>query len=270
MPDELKAQIAEKPEEITVNLGASAITGIKDALDNPPSGENANHVKADDTTLCIKYDVGLGSGSSEDENSEAENGILKITSETLKGLTKEKTSISIDVVLVLSLNFGVEEPISIDLMNLTGSSSSENSEEGTETQKTDEERDLLKRSKADAYDNYRDYLKLVKDCSLIIEDTALPMTGTFKIDVDMYGNNSSIGDDFGDGETTNITISPQDLLDPANYPLEPKVNLIIQPGKFGLKRDVKVGGKVKVKVKTDNNESIQVYPFNNQNDGGSN
>ena len=233
----------------------------------------------EDATLYVSYDVGLVG---------ADDGIIDIDSSMLENLqSQEATSISIDVVLVLTLDFSLKAPIEIDLMDFMSMNQEDeeegegNSSESSETaEKTEQERDLLNRSPEDYEQfmaNYEEYIKAIKSVNLVIEDTKLPLDGTINFLYNFDENDKNANGElhyksnpFGNGVTATIGID-----DVAGffgtYPLEPKLKLKIgeeRNSSFGLLRETSIGGKVKAKIAANKNHAIKVYPFNNQNEGG--
>lgn len=262
-----KIEFVQMPEltknekgEVVAQLGKELID-FAGALNSSPTGAGA-----EDSTLCISYNVGL-QGTQDD-------------SITLKGEDLERlknagsTSISVDVVLLLNLNFTLKAPIPLDLMefiNKEEEDDSNTSGTGTgSTTKTDKERDLLNREEATDTASYEKYLEAVKTASLIIEKTELPLAGTIQLQIDMYNEPNNIQTiDFGNGKDTTIEINPAKFI--STYPLEPQIKLIIGEGTnstFGLLRDAKVGGKIKAKIVANKDKPIQIYPFSEQNNGG--
>lgn len=262
-----KIEFVQMPEltknddgEVVAQLGKELID-FAGALNSSPTGAGA-----EDSTLCISYNVGL-KGTQDD-------------SITLKGEDLERlknagsTSISVDVVLLLNLNFTLKAPIELDLMefiNKEEEDDSNTSGTGTgSTTKTDQERDLLNREEATDTASYEKYLEAVKTASLIIEKTELPLAGTIQLQIDMYNEPNNIQTiDFGNGKDTTIEINPSKFI--STYPLEPQIKLIIGEGTnstFGLLRDVKVSGKIKAKIVANKDKPIQIYPFSEQNNGG--
>ena len=233
-----------------------------------------------DATLCINYNVGLAG---------AQNGVIDIDSTMLQELQEqeEATSISIDVVLILTLDFSLSEPIEIDLMDFMSMNQEDeeegegNSSESSEpAEKTEQERDLLHRTREN-YDefmaNYEEYIKAIKSVNLVIQDTKLPLDGTINLmynfdenDKDAAGDLRYKNNPFGNGVTATIGIDDVAGFF-STYPLEPKLKLKIGEegnSSFGLLRDTSIGGKVKAKIAANKNHAIKVYPFNNQNEGG--
>ena len=262
-----KIEFVQMPElttnedgEVDAQLGKELIE-IASALNSSPTGAGA-----EDSTLCISYNVGL-QGTQDD-------------SITLKGEDLERlknagsTSISVDVVLLLNLNFTLKDPIELDLMEFINKEEEDDSNtSGTDTgstTKTDQERDLLNREEATDTASYEKYLEAVKTASLIIEKTELPLAGTIQLQIDMYNEPNNIQTiDFGNGKDTTIEINPSKFI--STYPLEPQIKLIIGEGQnstFGLLRNVKVSGKIKAKVVANKDKPIQIYPFSEQNNGG--
>ena len=262
-----KIEFVQMPElttnedgEVDAQLGKELID-FASALNSSPTGAGA-----EDSTLCISYNVGLQ--GTQDDNITLDGEIL----EELKATGS--TSISIDVVLLLNLNFTLKDPIELDLMefiNKEEEDDSNTSGTGTDsTTKTDQERDLLNREEATDTASYEKYLEAVKTASLIIEKTELPLAGTIQLQIDMYNEPNNIQTiDFGNGKDTAIEINPSKFI--STYPLEPQIKLIIGEGQnstFGLLRNVKVSGKIKAKVVANKDKPIQIYPFSEQNNGG--
>ena len=250
--------------EVDAQLGKELIE-IASALNSSPTGAGA-----EDSTLYISYDVGLKG---------TQNDGITLKGEDLERLKNAgSTSISIDVVLLLNLDFTLKDPIELDLMefiNKEEEDDSNTSGTGTgSTTKTDQERDLLNREEATDTASYEKYLEAVKTASLIIEKTELPLAGTIQLQIDMYNEPNNIQTiAFGNGKDTSIEINPSKFI--STYPLEPQIKLIIGEGQnstFGLLRNAKVSGKIKAKIVADKNKPIQVYPFevkiDEQNNGG--
>lgn len=251
------ALVKNEAGEVTTDFSKYKSMSFADALNITTNDK--------DSTLCLSYDVGLTG---------AKDGVIELNNEILQQMQNAgSTKISIDVALILNLDFTLVKPIKIDLMDLINSSDEEGSEGSGTTTKTDQERDLLGRAEKTDASSYEKYLESVKYASLIIKDTELPIAGTIKLAVNMYNdpeyNEEREAIKFGNKETTTITINPSKFL--ATYPLEPSIKLIIGDkagSSFGLLRETKISGKIRAKIVADKDKPIQVYPFSEQNNGG--
>ena len=213
-------------DEIT-NIFGEATLDFAPAMNSaPPTG-----------TLYLDYDVKL---------SGTDNGGKDVTPEQIATLKAQgKSKITMDVVGILTMDFKLSDTINIDLMNIAD--------------KTDD--DLLGRS--EATDN--EYLKVIKTASITIDELKLPITGDVALYVDMYKDGNSETKSIGNGESFTLEVNPDKLL--KTYPLSPDMKLVLgkqgAPSNFGILRTMPIGGKIKLKIKTDG--EIPVYPFSEQN-----
>ena len=206
--------------EVTTNFGNSTID-FAEAL-NLTTNDN-------ESTLCIEYDIGL---SGESKN-------LTITSKTLEELKQNgKCSIAMDLALVLTLDFSLNDSISLNLMDLmnTSEDEGENSEgessENTEGEESQAANDILGREGPTDKGQFEDYIDLVEYAGITIEDFKLPISGELGLSIKVpapdensedFEKKISIG-----GKSTNIDITRDELkqfLD--TYPLDPEINLVI-------------------------------------------
>ena len=242
------------------DLGQNFLDALNTSSDDP------------EASLCISYNVGL---------SGANNGIIDLDAEKLQQMQEGgTTSISIDVVLILSMDFTLKKPIELDLMDFMNKSEEEGSNGSSTNQtKTTQERDLLKRSQEDYdafVDNYGTYIEAIKSVSIEITETTIPIYGTVSFGYNLNGAKNDDGSlkyqwkQFGNGKTTSIGIDDtSEFLE--TYPLEPKLKIMIGAdgdNTFGLLRKTDMGGKIKAKIVANKDKPIQVYPFNGQNNGG--
>ncbi len=228
-----------------------------------------------DATLFLDYKIGLAG---------TENNDFTIKSSDLTKLQSEgKTAIRIDVVLLLSLDFTIEKPITIDLLELMAQDDEENgsgSGSGSTTPKTDQERDILGRAEATSVDDYKQFLDVVQYANLKLTNVKAPIKGELNLKIDFQNGTTPEFYQFGDGKSTTIGISkPADLI--STYPLEPKIELIIgqidertgtpieAPTTFGLKRNAAFGAKLSLGIKAKGD--VKVFPIENKsnsNNGG--
>ena len=224
-----------------------------------------------DATLCIKYDFGMSGGTGEG---------IPVSAEDLETLKRDgKSSISMDLVLILTLDFAIEDEegtaedekgIVIDLMNLINSSDEEegnSSSEGTQTKK-----DILNRTEPTDISDFEKYLEAVDHVEICLEDMKFPISGKVDLTVKMFDDSEPIVCSFGGDEPAVIPIPPEKLL--KQFPLTPEVKLQVKDD-LGLLRESDIAGKLKLKVIA--NGKIPVYPFeekksqnSEQNNGGSN
>ena len=219
---------SKDPKVVTNNFGNDFIE-FKDAL----------NLYSPEGTLYLDYDIGMeGSG----------NDNIEITPSTIEGL-QGKSSIKIDILLILTMEFKVTDTINIDMMELAKKKSE----------------DLLGRSEPTDISDYEKYLEVVQSASVIVDNFRLPMDGAVSLSVDLYNEGSPKVNEVGNGGRYSIEVNPEKLL--KTYPLVPDIQFVIgQQGKdssFGLLRTMPISGKIKLNVRAKGD--IQVYPFSEQN-----
>jgi hypothetical protein len=202
----------------------------------------------DGNSLCLDYNIGLKGAN----NGAGGTGIT-ITPNDLKNVSS--TSISIDIVLLLTLQFNVTDDIPINIMEIM------KKDDGSGTPKTDQEKDLFKREQATSMDDYKKYIDVVKSAELEFAKPKFPIKSS---------GGMSLTVDWGGGERTEcvlkddvnavIKVNPSTLLN--RYPLEPAINLVIKKGDFGLPRQMDMEAKLKLRVRAEG--TIPVYPFSEQ------
>ena len=225
----------------------------------------------DDTTLCVSYNVGLA---------DTVAGSMTVTSADLEELkTAGKCSISMDFAIILTLQFTLDEPISLDLMEMMKSEDDSQNQSGSSSGSataSDKDKDLLGRSEPTNMEDYEKFLKLVDYAKIMIEEPQLPISGSLNLKVKMYDDENAEIIQLGNGKAAEVKVNPTKLL--RQYPLEPKIELAIGEydasgnaiggTDFGLLRNSAVKGRLKLQVKA-SGEEIPIYPFENK-DGGSN
>ena len=196
------------------------------------------------SSLCIDYNIKLNG---------AGNGELTITPEKLENASS--TSISIDIVLLLTLQFNVTADIPIDLMEIM------KKDDGSGTPKTDQEKDLFKRSSKTSMEDYQKYIDVVKSAELEFYKPKFPIksSGGMSLTVD-WGSGQRTECVLKDDTNALIAVNPSTLLN--TYPLEPSIKLVIGKGSFGLPRDMEMETRLKLRVKAEG--PIQIYPFAGQ------
>ena len=194
---------------------------------------------ADTGTLWLDYDIGLD-GTEDDD--------IDITPEQIKSL-QGKTSIKIDVALLMSMDFKIVGTINIDLMKLMNKQDS----------------DLLGRTAATDTSAYEAYLSVVQSAAMEISNLKLPMNGDVALKMDLYKNGSGQTKEIGNGGSFALEVNPTELI--KTYPLTPDIQIILgkqgTTSNFGLLKTMPVAGKISLKVKAKGD--IPVFPFSEQN-----
>lgn len=192
------------------------------------------------SSLCIDYNIKLNG---------AGDGELTIEPDDLKNASS--TSISIDIVLLLTLQFNVTSDIPIDLMEIMKKDDA----------KTDQEKDLFKRASKTSLEDYQKYIDVVKSAELEFYKPKFPIksSGGMSLTVD-WGSGQRTECVLKDDTNALIAVNPSTLLN--TYPLEPSIKLVIGKGSFGLPRDMEMETRLKLRVKAEG--PIQIYPFAGQ------
>ena len=131
------------------------------------------------------------------------------------------------------------------------------SESGSGT-KTDKEKDLFHRESATTAEDYQKYIDVVKSAELEFTKPKFPFitTGGMSLKVD-WGHNEKSECILKDGVNAVVAVNPSTLM--KKYPLEPKIEIVIGQGTFGLPRTMEMEAGLKIRVKAEG--PIQVYPF---------
>lgn len=194
---------------------------------------NAMNMYSQTGTLCLDYDMQMtgGSGTSNSIDIEPED------------LEQGKSSIKMDVVMILTMDFNLNDTISIDMLSLA--------------KKTDS--DLLGRKEASSNDTVEKFLSVVKTATLNIDDFKVPMTGDVSLAVDMYKDGNKVEKQVGSGETYSLEVNPLTLIQ--TYPLQPEIKFVIgkpnQNSNFGILRTMPISGKIRLRIEADG--EIPVY-----------
>jgi hypothetical protein len=197
-------------------------------------------------SLCIDYNIGLKGATTEG---------ITITPDTLNSLNG-KSSIAIDLVLVLNLSFNIKDTVSLNLMEIM------NKDDGSGNPKTDQEKDLFKRSEKTDTTSFKQYLDVVKSASLELTNPKFPIksTGGLELKVDWKNGKPAQNCKLQDNKSAIIEVNPSTLLE--TYPLEPDISIIINKGTFGLPKDMSIKTGLKLRVTAEG--PITVYPFPGQ------
>ena len=183
-------------------------------------------------TLCLDYAIELTGGTS--------SGTMTITPDQLD---QGKSSIKMDVVMILTMDFNLNDTISIDMLKLAKKSDS----------------DLLGRKEASSNATAEKFLSVVKTATLNIDEFYLPMTGDVSLTIDMYKDGNKVSKPAGSGETYSVEVNPLTLIQ--TYPLQPDVQFVIgkpnQTSNFGILRTMPISGKIRLRIEADG--EIPVY-----------
>ena len=251
--DDIKKNIVLKAMPALVKNAAGEVTTKFNPAEKLVDFSSVLDMEAPDgapegVSLCVDYNVGLGGTA-------GEMTIKKTDLDTLK--TAGKTKISVDIVMLLTMQFNVTDKIEINVRELA----SPGKDPAT---MTDKEKDLLGRESADSASALEKYLSIIPSARLELIKPKLPLksTGGIGLSVQWASTDTPKVSTIKDGEDLVIEVNPSKLL---SYPLDPKINLVIGKGTFGLPKDMSVETAIKLGVTVDG--TIPVYPFNA---GGSN
>lgn len=204
--------------------------------------EDAMNIVSEEGTLYLDYNIGLAGTA---------KGDIEITPKDIENYKAAgRSAIKIDIVLLLTMDFKLDDVISIDMMDIAKKKDS----------------DLLGRSEPTDTSSYEKYLSVVKSASLIIDNFMLPMSGDVALKVDMYKDGSGETKEVGNGKSFSLEVNPSKLLASENFPLTPDIQFVIgragETTNFGVLRTMPISGKIKLKVKAKGD--IPVYPFSEQ------
>ena len=190
---------------------------------------------SDTGSLCINYNVTPDGG----------NGTYDITKDQIEDLKKlGKTSIKIDLVFILSMNFDVTDDIELDLMKIMKKDTG----------------DLFGRSEPTSTGDIDKYIGLAKSSTITLSNITLPFSGDVELLVDMLNDGTGKSRSISDGGSYSISVNPEKLI--KKYPLQPKVKVTVKPGTLTLPRELKASGKLKLGINAEG--EIPIYPFNAQ------
>ena len=192
---------------------------------------------ADTGTLCIDYDVQLEGSSS---------GTITVTKQQIEQLKANgKTSIKIDIVLVLTMNFKVNaDDFELDLMKIM---------------KKGDDKDLFGRETDPGSSAYEQYIDLITSAEIIIEEMKLPVSGNLELKLALYGENSK-PIELKNGKIS-YSVKPKEIL---KWPFIPSAKITCGKNKeIGLLREMAASGKINLKFTAEG--EIPIYPFEGQN-----
>lgn len=199
----------------------------------------------DGASLYLDYDIALAGGT---------GGAIEVTKEDMETLkTQGKSKITMDIVMIMTMKFDLTKDVNMNILEMMN----KDSESGSGT-KTDAEKDLFHRESATTAEDYQKYIDVVKSAELEFTKPKFPFitTGGMSLKVD-WGNNEKSECILKDGVNAVVAVNPSTLM--KQYPLEPKIEIVIGKGTFGLPRTMEMEAGLKIRVKAEG--PIQVYPF---------
>ncbi len=198
---------------------------------------------ADGASICIDYNIHLDDGTD-----------ATITPADLEG---GDTTITMDIVLLLTFKFRVLDDIDLRLLEMMNKSDSSSA-----ATKTDKEKDLFHRDQATSAGNIKKYLDVVKSAELEFNDPKFPFksSGGMALKIDWKNGGGPTSYKLKDGEKTVVEVKPSILME--TYPLEPDIAIVIHPGSFGLPREMPMEASLKLRVKAEG--PIKVFPFDEE------
>ncbi len=199
----------------------------------------------DGASLYLDYDIALAGGT---------GGAIEVTKEDMETLkTQGKSKITMDIVMIMTMKFDLTKDVNMNILEMMN----KDSESGSGT-KTDKEKDLFHRESATTAEDYQKYIDVVKSAELEFTKPKFPFitTGGMTLKVD-WGKNEKSECILKDGVNAVVAVNPSTLM--KQYPLEPKIEIVIGKGTFGLPRTMEMEAGLKIRVKAEG--PIQVYPF---------
>ena len=195
---------------------------------------------ADDGSLCIEYNIKPKSGVSGDAT--------RVTKQDIEDLKQDgKASIKIDIVILLSMDFTVNDDLEIDIMKMM--------------KKEDPNYDLLGRTEEPDMSSYETYLDLLKSATIRIDNMKLPIVGDApELSIDAY-DEGPVSKPIMNGGSYALKLRPKKLV--THYPLHPEIKIKYkQNDNVKLLKKLDVGGKIVLNI--DAEGEIPIYPFNAQ------
>lgn len=233
---DIKADFSLKPiPEFTRNDKNEVINNFGDPTADLKSLMNN---KTATGKLNVHYDIGL--------TSETGEPVITVDKSSLQALQEAGSSkISMGIMMVLSVDFELTDAIELDLSSFM---QDDDSADPLAPPPTEQERDLLGRDSADAYKDMQKYIDLIESVNFVVSDISLPIeTGDLKFVVDSNGE-TIVNAVIKQGEKFEVSLDPSTVID--TYPFEPTMKFVINAGNFGLPREMRTAGKLKLKVKT--------------------
>ncbi|MBO4629727.1 MAG: Ig-like domain repeat protein, partial [Treponema sp.] len=245
VPTELSPSVQQQilPDNSVINANnalpifekneANEITNTFKDEDKTAEFSEAMNLVANEGTLYLDYDIKI----------EGENNGIDIEKTKMDELEAQgKSTIKIDIVVLLTMDFTVINPVDIDMLAFA------NKKDG----------DLLGRSEATEASKYLD---VIKSATISIEKFMLPMTGDISLSIDSKGDGTDVVKKaVGNGETYSIEVNPKEML--STYPYSPNIKFVLEKGNFGILRTMPISGKIKLRVKAKGD--IPIFSFAEQ------
>ena len=212
-----------------------------------------------DGSLCVDYNVQFETGKT---------GDIEILAENLSTIEDGKaTSIKLSGLILLSLDFKVNEPIQMDILELVKGSNEEEAENSEE----EDSGDLLGRKEATNTEDFQKYLDLIESASIDYKTSSLPFNfdptegsnNTITIKVDLDGEGTTFEPKVLKFDGDSFAANPSDILN--TFPLKPSVQFEIPEGTLGIPRKMDFTANINLTVKT--NGKVAVWEKNAKNGG---
>ncbi|MCR5765223.1 MAG: hypothetical protein K6G09_04510 [Treponema sp.] len=210
-------------------------------------------------SLCVDYNVHFETG---------QTGDIEVLATNLKNIPQNTTSsIKLSGLIILSLDFTVTEPISMDILELVKGSDEEDSENSEE----EDSGDLLGRKEATNTEDFQKYLDLIESASIDYKTSSLPFNfdppegsnNTITIKVDLDGEGTTFEPKVLKFDRDSFAANPSDILN--TFPLKPSVQFEIPEGILGIPRKMDFTANINLTVKT--NGKVAVWEKNAKNGG---
>ncbi len=217
-----------------------------------------------DGSLCVDYNVQFETGKT---------GDIEILAENLSKIEEGKaTSIKLSGLILLSLDFIVNEPIQMDILELVKGSDEESEGSGSEgSGESEDSGDLLGRKEATNTEDFQKYLDLIESASIDYKTSSLPFNftppkesnNTITIKVDLDGEGTTFEPKVLKFDRDSFAANPSDILN--TFPLKPSVQFEIPEGTLGIPRKMDFTANINLTVKT--NGKVAVWEKNAKNGG---
>ena len=214
-------------------------------------------------SLCVDYNVHFETG---------QTGDIEVLATNLKSIPQNTTSsIKLSGLILLSLDFKVVEPISMDILELVKGSDEESEGSGSEgSGESEDSGDLLGRSEPTNTEDFQKFLDVIESASIDYKSSSLPFNfvpendnDKITIKVDLDGDGTAYQPKVLKFEGDSFAANPSDILN--TFPLKPSVGFEIPIGTLGIPRKMDFSAKINLTVKT--NGTVSVWEKNAKNGG---
>ena len=215
-------------------------------------------------SLCVDYNVHFETG---------QTGDIEVLATNLKNIPQNTTSsIKLSGLIILSLDFTVTEPISMDILELVKGSDEESEGSGSEgSGESEDSGDLLGRSEPTNTEDFQKFLDVIESASIDYKSSSLPFNftppkgsnNTITIKVDLDGEGTTFEPKVLKFDGDSFAANPSDILN--TFPLKPSVQFEIPEGILGIPRKMDFTANINLTVKT--NGKVAVWEKNAKNGG---